>query len=201
MNKKTVKTLMLVLILIAIAVYFITGTYARYATKFTGNATAQVAKWAVKLSNDDEGTKTTIENLTFKVADNTNVVKDKIAPGTIAVAEVEIDLTGTEVAVDISAEILKNDLEDVFGESSKNVTLTADIDGTTESSGSTVTKKIDLPNNKAFDASNGKKKLKLILYWDNKHDTSNDSDTNAGKNAKELKIPVTLTVQQHIDEE
>ena len=53
MNKKTVKTIMVALILMVLAIYFIAGTYAKYTTDFSGKTSIGVAKWNVKLTKDN----------------------------------------------------------------------------------------------------------------------------------------------------
>ncbi len=200
--KNVIKKLAIILILLVLLMpllHFILGTYARYISTFTGDAKTSVAKWSVKLKGDDTGEKTKIDNLIFKLQKNKNVKEGKIAPGATAVAEVEFDLTGTEVSVDIIAEITTDNIEKVFKESAKNVSLTAEIDGTkAEVTQTTMRKTISLPNNKAFTAENGTRKLTLTLKWDNTDESINEIDTQIGRAGETLVIPVKLTIQQHI---
>ncbi len=197
MRKGTIKLAIIVLMALIIALYFVSGTYARYTTAFTGNATATVAKWSVKLKDDADGTQTTIKDLTFKVQENESVVPGKLAPGSTATAEVEVVLDDTEVAVDLIAKVTKDSIATVFGSSAANVKLTIDVDGTQEDSEDTATKNIPLTSKAAFTADNGTKKVTLTLKWDNV-ESANTSDTTVGKTAPTLTLPVTLTVQQHI---
>ena len=56
-------------------------------------------------SDDGKTLNSTTQNITFKVQSNTEVVPGKIAPAVTAKAEIELDLTGTEVSVDFTPTI------------------------------------------------------------------------------------------------
>lgn len=185
----------LVALLLVLLVYIIGSTYARYSTQGVATATIQVAKWAVAITADDgtDVTDTTLP-ITFAVQSNTNVVPNKIAPAVTAVAEVELDLTGTEVAVDFDAVIDQSNIA-TLGASSDKLVFTVEVDGNTYTSGTSQT--IPLENNAAFTAANGKKTVTLTLTWEN-DDENNVDDTTMGKAAPTLTIPVTLTAKQHI---
>ena len=195
MRKSKVRDIVVALIVLAIALFFIAGTYARYSSSATVNGTVQVAKWQVKLDDTDISTTTTTKNITFTVQSNTNVVDGKIAPAVTATAEVELDLTGTEVAVDFDATIDPNFDLTTVGASGDKLTLTTKVDGTAYTSGTVQT--ISLPNGSAFTAANGKKTVTLELTWTN-DDTNNADDSTMGNAAPTITIPVTLTAQQHI---
>lgn len=189
------KRAVLIVIALLLAVYLISSTYARYSTQGIANATVDVAKWAVKMTADDGTTlSSTTQNITFTVQSNSNVVPGKIAPAVTAVAVVELDLTGTEVAVDFTATVgsmTPNNLP-----SSDKISLTSAITGGT--AGSVI--EIPLENNVAFTAANGKKTVTLTLTWAN-DDNNNANDTATGMladSSRTITIPVTLTVQQHI---
>ena len=80
---------------------------------------------------------------------------------------------------------------------SKFFTLTSAVEGGTVGSSNY----IPLVGNSAFTASNGKKKVTLTLTWAN-DDENNADDTATGMLAdgsRTITIPVTLTVQQHIN--
>ena len=205
MNKKTVKFTMVVLILLVVALYFIGGTYARYASKYTGNATVNVAKWQI------DGSK--VNTLTFTVAANDFVANDKIAPATKATATTEIDLTGTEVAVDIAIEAteeFKSKLSDLGLDESQ---MTLKIEKAVESDikveeGGNGTKESPFVCKLQDGAElTGKLKLNLTLEWTdegeawNVDNDMNTKDTTLGTQAgsKTLELPVTVIVQQHIE--
>ncbi len=194
MKKSTITAIIVLLMILTICLYFISGTYARYADEYSGQTTVDVAKWAVSVT---DGTEALTNNFTlpFTVETNANVVEGKIAPGSTAKATIELDLTGTEVAVDFGATIDEDELATVFGDSAEDVNLTTSITGAA-TSGATTT--INLPSGQAFDASNGKVKIELTLEWTN-NDSNNLSDTKIGNAGETLHIPVDITVQQHID--
>ena len=190
-RKKVTKALMVIIALLLV-VYLVSSTFARYSTVGVADAKAQIAKWAVKLTADD-GTEltSTTQDITFTVQSNTNVVSGKIAPAVTAVAEVELDLTGTEVAVDFTATV--GNLTPTDLPSSDKITLTSAVDGGTPGTAQV----IPLVGDTAFTSSNGKKTVTLTLTWEN-DDTNNPDDTATGIAGGTLTIPVTLTAQQHI---
>ena len=194
MTKRTVKTIIAVLMILAICLYFISGTYARYTTSVGAKAEASVAKWAVSLKHGGADI-TKGQILKFTVRENNNVVAGKIAPSVTAVSTVEVDLTGTEVAVDFEAIVDDKAIADIFGASASSVTATTTVTGGTVSG--TTSSTLALPDGKAFTSSNGKVTLTITLTWENV-EAKNGSDTTVGIAAKTLQIPVTLNVQQHI---
>jgi len=207
MNKKTVKHAVIVLLLIAIAGFAIAGTVSRYSTTGTVNKTGSIANWNVAITSQGENLVTTTKNITFDLVANLNVATGKFAPSSTATAEIELDLTGTEVAVDFAATV---DNSNVSSEASYDkLSLTAklkdkpteEVPNPTESiltSGGYVL--IPLVNNTAFTADNGKKIVTLTLTWDN-DDTNNADDTTMGIAAHTLTVPVTFTVRQHLASE
>ena len=195
MNKKQVRTLIVALLVVIVALYFIASTYARYTTSLTGKAEATVAKWSAVVKN---GSNTLSENftLTFTVDENEFVRDDRIAPATSATAKVEIDLSGTEVATDIDAIVDSTSLSSIFGASASDVQVTKTVavkDGanfTATSAGL-----VALPNQTS--ALSGSVEVTITLTWTN-NETHNASDTTLGEAGETLQIPVTIKAQQHI---
>ena len=183
-------------ILLLLVVYLISSTYARYSTVGKADGKVDVAKWAVVMKADDGTTlNSTTQNITFTVQSNSEVVPGKIAPDVTAKAEVELDLTGTEVSVDFTPTI--GDYTPSTLPSADKITLTSALEGGTVGSSNY----IPLVNKSAFTDSNGKKKITLTLTWEN-DDENNVNDTATGMLAdgsRTITIPVTLTVQQHIN--
>ena len=183
-------------ILLLLVVYLISSTYARYSTVGKADGKVDVAKWAVVMKADDGTTlNSTTQDITFKVQSNSEVVPGKIAPAVTAKAEVELDLTGTEVSVDFTPTI--GDYTPSTLPSADKITLTSALEGGTVGSSNY----IPLVNKSAFTDSNGKKKITLTLTWEN-DDENNVNDTATGMLAdgsRTITIPVTLTVQQHIN--
>ena len=190
-RKKATKALLVVVALL-LAILLISSTFARYSTVGKADGKVDIAKWVVKMTADDGTTlDSTTKNITFKVQNNANVVPGKIAPAVTAVAKIELDLTGTEVAVDFNAEV--GDLTPTNLPSSDKISLTSAVDGGTPGTSQT----IPLVNNAAFTTENGKKIVTLTLTWVN-DDTNNADDTATGMTDTVFSIPVTMTVQQHI---
>ena len=193
MQKKTVISVIVVAILLAISLYFIGSTYARYISDFSGEAKATAAAWKVKIGED--------------------VVTDKIAPATKAVAEANLNLDGTEVSVDVvvkKGEEFDNAIT-TLGLDASQITFSvedADTQGVTSGQasgkGTEVSPLVIKLNNK--EALSGSVKLKATIEWADKgdeYDAKNEmniKDTAIGTSElpKEITLPVTLVVQQHI---
>ncbi len=195
-RRNSIKKVLLKAVVLVLFVYIIGNTNARYITVEEATGSVGVAKWAVAITADD-GTvlNSTTQNITFTVQSNAHVVPGKIAPNVTAVAEIELDLAGTEVSVDFDAVIDQSDIATVFGTSASDVALTTKVDGTAYTSGTPQT--IALINNAAFTSANGKKTVTLTLKWTN-NESHNANDSSLGESAPTLEIPVTLTAKQHI---
>ena len=195
-RKTRTKRAIFVVIALLLVAYLISSTYARYSTEGKADGKVDIAKWAVVMKADDGTTlNSTTQDITFTVQSNTEVVPQKIAPAVTAVAEVELDLTGTEVSVDFTPTIGEYTPSSL--PSADKITLTSAVEGGTVGSSNY----IPLVGNSAFTASNGKKKVTLTLTWAN-DDENNADDTATGMLAdgsRTITIPVTLTVQQHIN--
>ena len=195
-RKTRTKRAIFVVIALLLVAYLISSTYARYSTVGKANGKVDIAKWAVVMTADDGTTlNSTTQDITFTVQSNTEVVPGKIAPAVTAKAEIELDLTGTEVSVDFTPTIGAYTPSTL--PSADKITLTSAVEGLTVGSSNY----IPLVDNKAFTAENGKKKVTLTLTWAN-DDENNADDTATGMLAdgsRTITIPVTLTVQQHIN--
>ena len=195
-RKTRTKRAIFVVIALLLVAYLISSTYARYSTVGEANGKVDIAKWAVVMTADNGTTlNSTTQDITFTVQSNTEVVPGKIAPAVTAKAEIELDLTGTEVSVDFTPTIGAYTPSTL--PSADKITLTSAVEGGTVGSSNY----IPLVDNSAFTASNGKKKVTLTLTWAN-DDENNADDTATGMLAdgsRTITIPVTLTVQQHIN--
>ena len=196
-RKTRTKRAIFVVIALLLVAYLISSTYARYSTVGEANGKVDIAKWAVVMTADDGTTlNSTTQDITFTVQSNTEVVPGKIAPAVTAKAEIELDLTDTEVSVDFTPTIGAYTPSTTLPSADK-ITLTSAVEGGTVGSSNY----IPLVGNSAFTASNGKKKVTLTLTWANE-DENNADDTATGMLAdgsRTITIPVTLTVQQHIN--
>lgn len=191
-RKSTVKKSVFFIALLTLLVILIGGTYARYSTSVTPTAKFDVAKWDVQLKQGNtEITNSTILN--FTLANNANVADGKIAPGVTATADVTVDLSGTEVAVDLEAALASTfNAQSVFGVANDKISVTATIDGS-----STVSLSQTEGKNVAF-AANTTKTMHVTLTWTN-DDENNTNDTTLGVNAPQnVQVPVVLTAKQHV---
>lgn len=197
-RKTRTKRAIFVVIALLLVAYLISSTYARYSTVEKADGKVDIAKWAVVMKSDGKTLNSTTQNITFTVQSNTEVVPGKIAPAVTAKAEIELDLTGTEVSVDFTPTIGSYTPSTL--PSADKIKLTSAVEGTKDNKvGSS--NYIPLVDNKAFTAENGKKKVTLTLTWAN-DDKNNANDTATGMLAdgsRTITIPVTLTVQQHIN--
>ncbi len=197
-NERRTRTKRAIFIVIALllVVYLLSSTYARYSTEGKAEGKVDVAKWNVVMKSDDDTTLTsTTQDITFTVQSNTEVVPGKIAPNVTAKAEIELDLTGTEVSVDFTPTVEEYTPSTL--PSADKIQLTSAVEGGTIGSSNY----IPLVNQSAFTAENGKKHVTLTLTWTN-DDENNVDDTATGMLAdgsRTITIPVTLTVQQHIN--
>ncbi len=93
-NNKTVKFMALVLFVTILAIILVSGTYAKYTTSATGSDNARVAKWSIKLGDEDiaKSTEKTFAIDLFSTITNTDGSEEKnvkktdgslIAPGTM----------------------------------------------------------------------------------------------------------------------
>lgn len=185
-NKKSAVAASMVsgLALVASLAFVGGGTYARYVAAAEGNGRAEVAKWAVNVNGANAETSTF--NLEFNAENNADIVAGKIAPGVTATGYVEIDLSGTEVSVEIDC-----DLGD-----SQGVPAPVKVDrGALEATDPSmkVEENVVKVNGGAM---RGTVRVPITLTWDS---TDDDADTAAGATASDMTVPVTLTVRQHIE--
>ena len=210
MNKKDAKMTIVVAMLLVLALYFVSGTYARYASNYTGNGTVNVAKWAVKLTKQGE-TQELQNNFTLQLTPTSSdyVVSGKIAPSISATGILEIDLAGTEVAVEVTAEVDKSG--DAYAALPAQIkaliddgrlTLNATVQRASGSSLSVNSGVVSLPNaTTGFTGTDTVVDVVVSAVWQgtsSDSDAINTKDTAAGENVTSFKIPVKLTVQQHI---
>lgn len=188
-NKKSAVAASMVsgLVLVASLAFVGGGTYARYVETANGNGSAQVAKWAVNVTNVNES-ETGEFNLEFNAENNADIVAGKIAPGVTATGYVDIDLTGTEVSVEIDCKL--GDSQGVPAPVEVTVGAPVPADG---ASNMTVDGNVVKVNGGAM---KGTVRVPITLTWDS---TDDDADTAAGATASDMTVPVTLQVRQHIE--
>lgn len=188
-NKKSAVAASMVsgLALVASLAFVGGGTYARYVATAEGNGSAQVAKWAVNVTNANQS-ETGEFNLEFNAENNADIVAGKIAPGVTATGYVDIDLSGTEVSVEIDCKL--GDSQGVPAPVEVTVGAPVPADG---ASNMTVDGNVVKVSGGAM---NGTVRVPITLTWDS---TDDDADTAAGATASDMTVPVTLQVRQHIE--
>lgn len=185
-NNKKIMVIAL-LLLLAICLYFVAGTYAKYTATATANSTLSVAKWAVKLGNVDiaGGSQDFTSELQLQTS-SSSVKSGKIAPGSEATGSFTIDPNGTEVAMKYSISIGEISYSGTAA-NKPNVEITGVKAGETA-----LTKNAEgkYTGNIALDGS--PVEITVTAKW-----TDAANDTAAGKEAKTLTVPVTVTVEQN----
>lgn len=201
MTKKTVKSLIAVLMLLTVCLYFISGTYARYTSSASGTAEVQVAKWAVKVNDTDIVEKDTI-TISFTEVANDNVVDGKIAPASQLYADFTIDPTGSEVAIDYSFSL--GNIESSSGTVPTSLTVSKVVPVVSGTEGTALTATdgkytgtINLTSQTAELTSAEAVTVRVYVEWTNS-EANNTTDTTVGASAPTLTMDVTAVATQHI---
>jgi len=208
MSKKTVRNMMVILMLLTVGLYFISGTYARYTSTASGEGTAQVAKWAVKLNEKDMTITENTFPITFTQVENANVVNNYIAPASKLYADFIIDPAGSQVAMDYEFT-----LGEITAESGtvpttlkveKVVTVTTSGQTETETeivkTGEKYIGTIDLASKDAALTNAEAVKVRVYIVWEDLNTPeANETDTAVGISAPQLTMEVTATATQDVD--
>ena len=180
MKKGNNKFLVVAILLLLVGV--VAGTYAIYRSSKTGNASLGTAAWSVKVKGDDIDD--TSKTLSFNYSDIhwTKITgkNNKIAPGSEGTISFDVDATGSEVDVDYTVTV-------------------GTITGATIGTGFTVTPATTADGTGTIEANAMKKTVTLNVVWtgEDSDDASKDSSDKAMA-GKDLTIPVTVTVKQHL---
>lgn len=95
--KKKTKIVLIVIVVAVILVSFIGGqAYAKYMSKVTGNGVGEIAQWRFKVNENEEKMQTISLNSTIY---NFTLANGRIAPGTAGSFEINIDGSGSGVAI------------------------------------------------------------------------------------------------------
>ena len=95
--------IILIALLLITAIVFSMYAYAKYKTTLKGNGTAQVAKWSFKVNGQTQTIPDIDLATTMKKVNN--VAENKIAPGTEGSFDLNLDATGSEVAIDYNIKL------------------------------------------------------------------------------------------------
>ncbi len=205
-NKRTskVKNGILVAVVIAFLIAIIGGTYARYSSSGRVDSAGEIAKWNIKLGNQDisSETKTIDVTLAPDTESNENVKSGKLAPGQKLSGTFKVDPTGSEVAVDYLLSIGSVQVSGGTWNEGSEVSLskvTALLEDETDATELTIAEGGTTYFENLTDVLNGKDvTFKVYVTWENNEDANNDTDTKNGVSVTQITIPVTVVVRQHI---
>lgn len=189
-QKSKTEITLLLLVLIGLG---LTIAYARYASNATSTMAAQVAPWKVSINTEDIVSKNTFTLEDVDWNDTEYVAEGYIAPGREGTLNIEIDPSGSKVAMRYKLEI---DKSAVTNESIKISSVTAST-GEVKDEGDGIYTGI-IPLNEV--TSNTKKTLTITIKWDNPETTTTDTnDTTTGTSSTNFEIPITLTASQLVE--
>ncbi len=199
-NLKNVKKFFMVLtiIMLVITIYLVSKTYAVFYSEAQGNFTSNIAKWDIKVNNQ-EVTGRTEKDFSidaFNIINDANVKDGKIAPGSEGNFNIQIDSTDTQVSIRYDITIDKEKLEE-YRISVDSVTEKNNLTNIIKTSESTYTGIIPITqiNNKVVD------NINILFKWKN-DETKNDNDTLIGTIANsKTNIPINITFSQYLGEE
>lgn len=183
----------LILFLLVIVGVGLTIAYARYASNATSTMAAQVAPWKVSINNND-----IVSTNTFTLADvdweeDEYIADGYIAPGREGTLNIEIDPSGSKVAMRYKLEI---DESNITNDSIIISSVTASTGDVTKESEGVYTGTIPLDEV----TSNTKKVLTVTITWNNPETTTTDTnDTSTGTTATDFEIPIKLTASQLVE--
>lgn len=192
--KKNTKKICVVLLLaiVAIASYFVSGTYAKYTRAVSGSDTATVAKFSVDASGLNKEQNATIDLFkAVKEADTTsaeeNVASGKIAPGTGG--EFKTTLTNKS-EVDVKAVITLKETSNT-----SNIPVEYSLDKTNWKKASELTKEVNLDHVGKTSATTTED---VTIYWRWAFEGTDTADTALGEatTAPTVTTQVTATFTQ-----
>ena len=108
------KSVLIVILLIFCFIYLVVrGVQAAYESTISGRANNDLADWSIKVNNQEisSGTVQSI-NLNYTVNDLTNIRSGKVAPGVNLSYPIQIDASGSEVAVKITFTITDKSIDE-----------------------------------------------------------------------------------------
>lgn len=188
MKKRKSLLLVIALLLVGVTGGIATLTYSRYLSNANGTATATVAPWKVQVNGNDIVTSNTftMDDITWSTSQY--IADGYIAPSRTGTFDIEIDPTGSKVAVKYDVNIDTTALASYSQINIKSVTVEATELTATDGvySGTINLEDIDTP-----------KTLTVTIEWTNA-DATNTSDTTIGSTVDSLAIPVTVTASQYL---
>ena len=195
-KNKTIKIILITLLIAMIALILVSGTYAKYTSSASGSATARVAKWSFNVgkNNDIVTTNTFIFNL-FDTINDTNGT-DKETDVVSANAD-KVIAPGTSGSFDLVLEN-KSETSAKYG-ITYTITNTASIPVKFSVNGKDWTDTLDAVEaddvNTKLDANTGAKTIKIQWKW--AYDGDDTTDVNLGKvGTAKLTVQADVTATQ-----
>ena len=193
-NRRTGKLIAILLLVAMISLVLLSGTYAKYTSDASGSSTATVAKWQIKAN----GTDITVDDATIafnlfetindtgNTAVETDVINNKIAPGTSGKFELNIENL-SEVTAEYSIDFVLTN--------TSNIPIEFSTDGTTW------TNSITAPAEKSLAVGAPEDTITIQWRWafngtdsTNYQTTQNDvTDTTLGTAAQTAPAKITVT--------
>lgn len=192
-SKSNIVVILLILAVIASSIlcYY---AYSKYTSTLTGNGTATVAKWNFKVNGQTE--QFTTINLAETIDRSNNIAEGRIAPGTSGSFDLELDGTGSEVAIDYTITMdLSEKPQNLIFYTDSNYTEPVTTSGTT----ATINGYINLSEVSTPQAK--------TIYWNWPYQTgAGDSEINANDKidtqdaGKEISVSISVTGTQVLEE-
>ncbi len=192
MDRKRI-TILIVLSVLLIVVFFSTYSYALFESEITGEVETNIASWKIKINNTliQEGitNQFVINSINYTQTDS-NVRSGKFAPGIEGYYDLEIDPTDTEVSVKYS--IIIEDFETENLEIDRIELLSG---GTLTVNDNTYTGIIPLSNQTI-------QRIRIYLVWTDLNTAEgNAEDSRIGtRDNPDVNIPVTVNLIQYLGE-
>ena len=194
--------ILICLIMLLVTIYEITESYAKYTSQASGTVTKQAGAWVIEVNDSDisSGSSThtfTISNFNF--LQNNNVAPGKLAPDSEGYFDIDIDPTGTSVAIRFDATLDFSDLSVSdginFDYACKVVNGVEQVSGMTRTGRNTYTGIISL--NEV--TSNQVVTARFYILWDGSDDAA-DMVLGSSTQAITLSMPIEVTVSQYLGE-
>lgn len=109
-SEKSIKRLLFITLISLVSFFLVQVTYAKYRKYAQGLVNNNIAKWNIKVNNEDIRNKTTLTSRISPIFEGDTYTKPGvIAPGTNGYFDVVIDATNSDVSFDYEIEVNKSD--------------------------------------------------------------------------------------------
>jgi len=179
-----------IIFFIGLLLILVTGiTYSRYYSTANTDSKMSIAPWSIKINGQDVS-KTyafTLNNIIW--SEETKVANGYIAPGGNGYYSIEIDPSGTEVAIDYTIGLDATTFEDYTGLAIEKVTIDGEeVTGENGYYDGFISLE-DVLNNKKVD-------FRIYIAW---KESGDQIDTEIGVSYQDISLPIVAAVKQHIE--